>query len=114
MLKCLKGQLAEYHAAKEWRNKSYEKFAPPKPQTVKIDSSQHYVAKQEKRASFTKNRLSIIVIGNVDAGKSTTSGHLIAKVGFVDKNIISQYERQAGEVGKAVLLGNSYLYTSYD
>jgi len=41
------------------------------------------------------------VIGHVDAGKSTTTGHLIYKCGGIDKRTIEKFEKEAAELGKA-------------
>lgn len=48
-----------------------------------------------------KTHVSLVVIGHVDAGKSTTTGHLIYKCGGVDKKTIDKYEREATELGKS-------------
>jgi len=42
-----------------------------------------------------------VVIGHVDAGKSTTTGHLIYKCGGIDKRTIEKYEKEAAEMGKS-------------
>ena len=47
-----------------------------------------------------KPRVSLVTIGHVDAGKSTTMGHLIYMCGGVDKETIARYEKEANEVGK--------------
>jgi len=44
--------------------------------------------------------LSIVVIGHVDSGKSTTTGHLIYKCGGVDKRTIEKFQKEAEEMGK--------------
>jgi len=49
----------------------------------------------------TKEHLSLVVIGHVDAGKSTTTGHLIYKLGGIDKRVIEKYEKEAKELGKS-------------
>merc|ERR1711920_468726 len=41
------------------------------------------------------------VIGHVDAGKSTTTGHLIYKCGGIDKRAIEKFEKEAAELGKS-------------
>jgi len=41
-----------------------------------------------------------IVIGHVDSGKSTTTGHLIYKCGGIDKRTIEKFEKEAAELGK--------------
>mmetsp|Transcript_18199 Transcript_18199/g.37938 ORF Transcript_18199/g.37938 Transcript_18199/m.37938 type:complete len:449 (+) Transcript_18199:233-1579(+) len=47
-----------------------------------------------------KQHVSIVVIGHVDAGKSTTTGHLIYKCGGIDKRVIEKFEKEANEMGK--------------
>ena len=47
-----------------------------------------------------KDHINVVVIGHVDAGKSTTTGHLIYKCGGIDKRTIEKYEKEAAEVGK--------------
>lgn len=47
-----------------------------------------------------KPHVSLVVIGHVDAGKSTTTGHLIYKCGGIDKRTIEKYEKEASELGK--------------
>jgi len=42
----------------------------------------------------------LVVIGHVDSGKSTTTGHLIYKCGGIDKRTIEKYEKEANEIGK--------------
>ena len=44
--------------------------------------------------------LPIAVIGHVDSGKSTTTGHLIYKCGGIDKRTIEKFEKEAAELGK--------------
>jgi elongation factor 1-alpha len=47
-----------------------------------------------------KVHINIVVIGHVDAGKSTTTGHLIYKCGGIDKRTIEKFEKEASEMGK--------------
>jgi len=47
-----------------------------------------------------KAHINLVVIGHVDAGKSTTSGHLIYKCGGIDKRTIERYEAEAEAMGK--------------
>ncbi|MEQ2169370.1 Elongation factor 1-alpha [Goodea atripinnis] len=46
-----------------------------------------------------KIHINIVVIGHVDSGKSTTTGHLIYKCGGIDKRTIEKFEKEAAEVG---------------
>jgi elongation factor 1-alpha len=48
-----------------------------------------------------KTHINIVVIGHVDAGKSTTTGHLIYKCGGIDKRTIEKFEKEAKEMGKS-------------
>merc|ERR1712235_67627 len=42
----------------------------------------------------------IVVIGHVDSGKSTTTGHLIYQCGGIDKRTIEKFEKESSESGK--------------
>ncbi|EPE26494.1 P-loop containing nucleoside triphosphate hydrolase [Glarea lozoyensis ATCC 20868] len=44
--------------------------------------------------------INVVVIGHVDSGKSTTTGHLIYKCGGIDKRTIEKFEKEAAELGK--------------
>ena len=48
-----------------------------------------------------KVHMNLVVIGHVDAGKSTATGHLIYKCGGIDKRTIEKFEKEAAEMGKA-------------
>ena len=47
-----------------------------------------------------KNHINLVVIGHVDSGKSTSTGHLIYKCGGIDKRTIEKFEKEAAEMGK--------------
>jgi elongation factor 1-alpha len=47
-----------------------------------------------------KNHVNLVVIGHVDSGKSTSTGHLIYKCGGIDKRTIEKFEKEAAEMGK--------------
>lgn len=47
-----------------------------------------------------KTHINLVVIGHVDAGKSTTTGHLIYKLGGIDKRTIDAFEKEAAENNK--------------
>ena len=51
--------------------------------------------------TLSRPRLTVIVLGHVDAGKSTTTGHLIYKCGGIDKRTIEKFEKEAAELGKS-------------
>jgi elongation factor 1-alpha len=48
-----------------------------------------------------KVHINIVVIGHVDAGKSTTTGHLIYKCGGIDKRTIEKFEKESKDMGKS-------------
>jgi elongation factor 1-alpha len=47
-----------------------------------------------------KTHVNLVVVGHVDSGKSTTTGHLIYKMGGIDKRTIEKFEKEANEMGK--------------
>ena len=47
-----------------------------------------------------KTHINIIVIGHVDSGKSTTTGHLIYKCGGIGKRTVEKFKKEAAEMGK--------------
>ena len=47
-----------------------------------------------------KTHINIVVIGHVDSGKSTTTGHLIYQCGGIDKRTIEKFEKESSESGK--------------
>merc|ERR1712127_935717 len=52
------------------------------------------------REKKEKDRLNLVVIGHVDSGKSTSTGHLIYKCGGIDSRTIEKFEKEAEEMGK--------------
>ena len=48
-----------------------------------------------------KNHINLVVIGHVDSGKSTATGHMIYKCGGIDKRTIDKFEKEAAQMGKA-------------
>lgn len=44
--------------------------------------------------------MNLVVIGHVDSGKSTTTGHLIYKLGGIDERTIEKFEKESTEMGK--------------
>ncbi|KAJ9698189.1 hypothetical protein PVL29_007326 [Vitis rotundifolia] len=58
------------------------------------------VALIESTMGKEKVHINIVVIGHVDSGKSTTTGHLIYKLGGIDKRVIERFEKEAAEMNK--------------
>lgn len=48
-----------------------------------------------------KPELTMVVVGHVDAGKSTLVGHLLQKLGKVSQRTIHKYEKDSAAIGKA-------------
>ncbi|XP_015669303.1 HBS1-like protein [Protobothrops mucrosquamatus] len=57
-------------------------------------------AELEKRQGG-KHLLNLVVIGHVDAGKSTLMGHLLYLLGNVNKRTMHKYEQESKKAGKA-------------
>jgi elongation factor 1-alpha len=47
-----------------------------------------------------KPHLNLVIMGHVDHGKSTTTGHLLYLAGVVDERTVKQYEEEARKMGK--------------
>ncbi|XP_032757779.1 elongation factor 1-alpha 1-like [Rattus rattus] len=47
-----------------------------------------------------KTHINIVVIGHVDSGKSTTTGHLIHKCSGIDKRTTEKFEKETAKMGK--------------
>ena len=47
-----------------------------------------------------KTHINIVVIGHVDSGKSTSTGHLIYKCGGIDQRTIEKFQKEAELAGK--------------
>merc|ERR1711904_682874 len=52
------------------------------------------------RMAKEKTHVNLVVIGHVDSGKSTTTGHLIYKLGGIDKRTIEKFEKESTDMGK--------------
>ena len=64
--------------------------------------SRFWLVRQPIRVTMPKEKthISIVVVGHVDSGKSTTTGHLIYKCGGIDKRAIEKFEKEAAEVSE--------------
>ena len=57
-----------------------------------------------------KIHINIVVIGHVDSGKSTTTGHLIYKCGGIDKRTIEKFEKEAQEASIIIDYTNAHTF----
>lgn len=55
---------------------------------------------KESQTEGEKSALSVVVIGHVDSGKSTTMGHLLYLTGSVSKSVMNKLERESKSTGK--------------
>ncbi|CAF4915029.1 unnamed protein product [Pieris macdunnoughi] len=73
-----------------------ESKSTPKVKENKIDPTIKY---SNERGS-DKEHLYIVVIGHVDAGKSTLMGHLLCELGVVSQRTLHKYEQESKKIGK--------------
>lgn len=50
--------------------------------------------------SQTKDHVNVVIVGHVDSGKSTTTGHLIFKQGGINEREMEKYKKEAESLGK--------------
>ncbi|CAH0546694.1 unnamed protein product [Brassicogethes aeneus] len=62
----------------------------------KIDPDTQY----KKERGEGKEHLYMVVIGHVDAGKSTLMGHLLCELGQVNQKVMHKYEQESKKLGK--------------
>uniref|UniRef100_A0A4W2IIX0 HBS1-like protein n=1 Tax=Bos indicus x Bos taurus TaxID=30522 RepID=A0A4W2IIX0_BOBOX len=81
---------------------SEEQSSTPTPvkKSGKLRQQIDIKAELEKRQGG-KQLLNLVVIGHVDAGKSTLMGHLLYLLGDVNKRTMHKYEQESKKAGKA-------------
>lgn len=85
-----------------------ERISSPKPEQCeesrvsvkvkenKVDPNEQY----SKERGSEKDHLYIVIIGHVDAGKSTLMGHLLCELGEVSQKTMHKYEQESKKIGK--------------
>lgn len=68
----------------------------PKVKENKVDANTQY----SKERGSDKDHLYIVVIGHVDAGKSTLMGRLLCDLGEVNQRTLHKYEQESKKIGK--------------
>lgn len=58
-------------------------------------------AAQRKAALDKKKPLNVVLLGHVDAGKSTISGHILYLTGNVDERTMEKYEKEANALNRS-------------
>ncbi|CAJ0930501.1 unnamed protein product, partial [Mesorhabditis belari] len=70
-------------------------------QLAAISSAPATPKRQRRRDAATKELVNLVVVGHVDAGKSTLMGHILCKLNFVDQKTIHKYKQESSRQGKA-------------
>ncbi|KAG4046233.1 HBS1-like protein [Phytophthora cactorum] len=68
---------------------------------AELKTQEQAVKLEEEARTGGKTKISMVVIGHVDAGKSTITGHLLYKLGYVSKRLMHKYEKESREAGKS-------------
>ncbi|XP_030641832.1 HBS1-like protein [Chanos chanos] len=74
---------------------------PTPPRTSSKSKHQLNIHAELEKRQGGKPLLNLVVIGHVDAGKSTLMGHLLYLLGNVNKRTMHKYEQEAKKAGKA-------------
>lgn len=76
----------------------------PKPRaSPKVDRRRKLIdvkAEYAQRVKDSKEKIRLVVVGHVDAGKSTLMGHVLYATGRVDERTMHKYERDSQKAGK--------------
>ncbi|TDZ38528.1 HBS1-like protein [Colletotrichum spinosum] len=65
------------------------------PKNKKLDVVKEFEKSNNKRSA------SFVVVGHVDAGKSTLMGRLLLELKFIEQHVIDRYRRQGEKMGKS-------------
>ncbi|XP_060794516.1 HBS1-like protein isoform X2 [Neoarius graeffei] len=78
-----------------------ESVTPTPPRSTSKNKQQLNIRAELEQRQGGKPLLNLVVIGHVDAGKSTLMGHLLYLLGNVNKRTMHKYEQEAKKAGKA-------------
>ncbi|TKR93365.1 hypothetical protein L596_007837 [Steinernema carpocapsae] len=56
--------------------------------------------KKRSKPEGGKENINLVIVGHVDAGKSTMMGHLLCQLEYVDKRVINKYKHESSKLGK--------------
>ncbi|WDK08955.1 elongation factor Tu GTP binding domain-containing protein [Colletotrichum graminicola] len=65
------------------------------PKNKKLDVLKEFEKSENKRSA------SFVVVGHVDAGKSTLMGRLLLELKYIEQHLIDRYRRQGEKIGKS-------------
>ncbi|KAL5015705.1 hypothetical protein ScPMuIL_005294 [Solemya velum] len=74
---------------------------PPLPRSSSKTKEKLNLQKEYEKRREGKDLLNLVVIGHVDAGKSTLMGHLLYQLGNVNRKMMHKYEQESRKVGKS-------------
>ena len=69
-------------------------------QTKTKEAQRNARALFEKERGDEKQQIHLVVVGHVDAGKSTMMGHLLYDLGNVSQRVMHKYEQESKKIGK--------------
>ncbi|XP_036446617.1 HBS1-like protein isoform X3 [Colossoma macropomum] len=78
-----------------------DSVTPTPPRSASKSKQQLNIRAELEQRQGGKPLLNLVVIGHVDAGKSTLMGHLLYLLGNVNKRTMHKYEQEAKKAGKA-------------
>jgi len=58
----------------------------------------------ESHEDGKRSNLHLVILGHVDAGKSTLMGRLLYEMGYVDQRTVHKNQKESAETGKANFL----------
>lgn len=84
-------------------SKSPSRALTPKQTLSNLEMAIAAVPKYRKltRPDESKSALNLVIIGHVDAGKSTMIGHLLYQLGNVDERALHRYKQDSSRLGKS-------------
>jgi elongation factor 1 alpha-like protein len=77
------------------------KLDSPSPSPIKNVRKLNIEKEVVSSAANRKNKVNFVVIGHVDAGKSTLMGRLLYDCGAIDKHTVEKYKKESSRIGKS-------------
>lgn len=57
--------------------------------------------RRREKPKTAKDSINLVIVGHVDAGKSTLMGHLLYQLGCVDQKTLNRYKQESDRLGKS-------------
>ncbi|KAI6203466.1 HBS1-like protein [Aphelenchoides besseyi] len=67
---------------------------------IEVAQNANSTHKERHRDPNSKPQVNLVIVGHVDAGKSTLVGHLLYMLGQVDEKAMNRYKQQSNRIGK--------------